>query len=324
VLLVVAAVLLVATGWLGHAWYDRRHERESVRRIRLGGFRLISPLLDVELPQGINVRQEPIPFRRELKTLVDEQLASGAVRDMAVYYRDLADGPWIGINEDVPYDAASLMKVPVMVAWLKRAERAPELLRRTFAFDEKSYPGGPQATPPAKTLRAGATYTVEELLQFMLRYSDNRAMWLLYNGLDAADLADVLDGMDVSNEPDDGGNRVTAHGYSGFFRVLFNASYLNKEMSEKALELLCHEDFPRGMVAGVPAGVVVASKFGELVRVGDVQLHEFGIVYHRKGPYILGVMTHGRDLARQAEVIRKVSALVYAELEGSGPVEQAR
>jgi hypothetical protein len=121
-----------------------------------------------------------------------------------------------------------------------------------------------------------------------------------------------------------GGNRVTAHGYSGFFRILFNAAYLNKEMSEKALELLSHEDFPRGMVAGVPPGVVVASKFGEKVDVGDVQLHEFGIVYHRKGPYILGVMTRGRDLARQAEVIRKVSALVYAALEGSEPVEQAR
>jgi CO/xanthine dehydrogenase FAD-binding subunit len=69
---------------------------------------------------------------------------------------------------------------------------------------------------------------------------------------------------------------------------------------------------------------VVASKFGEKVDVGDVQLHEFGIVYHRRGPYILGVMTRGRDLARQAEVIRKVSALVYAALEGSEPVEQAR
>jgi hypothetical protein len=151
----------------------------------------------------------------------------------------------------------------------------------------------------------------------MLRYSDNRSAWLLYQDLRPEEVDDVLDGMDATSEATGRGNHVSAHGYSGFLRVLYNAAYLNKEMSERALDLLAHQEFPVGLVAGVPAGVAVASKFGESVGPDGVELHEFGIVYHRGGPYILGVMTRGRDLARQAGVIRAVSALVYQQVEAA-------
>jgi len=317
----LASALLFAAGWMGRGWY---RDDEVSRRVRLGGYRFISPLLDVELPEGYGVGHEPIPFKHEVRALVEEQVAAGAVSDMAVYYRDLLDGPWFGINEQATYNPASLMKVPVMIAWLKRAERDPRELRRRLVFDAQAYPGQPQATPPARTLEAGASYTVDELLQLMLRFSDNRSMWLLYRELDERELGDVLDGMDVTNDPSGAENHVSAHGYSGFLRVLYNAAYLGREMSEKALELMSHQDFPQGIVAGVPAGVMVASKFGEDVSPGRVELHEFGIVYHRRGPYILGVMTRGQDLARQAGVIRKVSALVYQQVEEGGTLAPPR
>jgi len=85
-------------------------------------------------------------------------------------------------------------------------------------------------------------------------------------------------------------------------------------MSEKALQYLSLQDFPQGIAAGVPIGTAVAAKFGEHAR-GDhgeeKQLHEFGIVYHPKGHYILGVMTQGKDFDQQAGIIRDVSRLVY-------------
>ena len=96
------------------------------------------------------------------------------------------------------------------------------------------------------------------------------------------------------------------------------ALYLNRELSEKALQLLSLQDFPRGIVAGVPPGTRVAAKFGEIVPERtdeDTQLHEFGIVYHPKRHYILGVMTRGRDFAKQVGIIREISRLVYAEVE---------
>jgi len=70
-------------------------------------------------------------------------------------------------------------------------------------------------------------------------------------------------------------------------------------------------------VAGVPKGIKVASKFGEFVddKNPDVlQLHEFGIVYHPNGAYILGILTRGHDLAKQADILKNVSEMVYKEV----------
>jgi hypothetical protein len=89
-------------------------------------------------------------------------------------------------------------------------------------------------------------------------------------------------------------------------------------MSEKALELLTREDFPQGIAAGIPKGIPLAAKFGEFEEETgkkEKQLHEFGIVYHPKGPYILGIMTKGSDFTLQANVISAISALVYQEVD---------
>jgi hypothetical protein len=123
--------------------------------------------------------------------------------------------------------------------------------------------------------------------------------------------------MDVTNDPSDATNSISVVGYSGFFRILFNASYLNREMSELALELLALQDFPSGITAGVPRGVTVAAKFGETLPArpgGELQLHEFGIVYAPSGPYILGIMTVGNARDVQAKVLRDLSALIYSEV----------
>lgn len=310
----ILSLLLIGVGWYAHDWQQRRLDTTAHRRVRLSGYRFISPLLDVELPEGYGVRHEPIPFKYKIKEFVDSQLKTGRVRDITVYFRDLSDGPWFGINEGITYNPASLMKVPVMIAWLKRAENNPQELEQTLTFREKDYPGVPQTIKPARTLTDGAAYPVETLLHYMLNFSDNRSMWLLYNSLKPAELDNVLNSMDVDNDARGENNSVTAHGYSGFFRILYNAAYLNRAMSEKALELMSHQNFPMGIEAGLPKGVIFSGKFGEydLEGSGNVkQLHEFGIVYHSKGPYILGILTRGNDPALQLEIIRKVSSMTY-------------
>jgi len=311
--ILAAAAALFAAGWMAGDLVRGRREPTS-RRVLGRGFRLVSPLLDVELPGGWAVTHEPIPFQHEVERLVAEQIGSGRVWNMAVYYRDLLDGPWFGVNADATFNPASMMKVPVMIAWLKRAQRQPRVLLETMTFDEREYPAPPRERPVEQALSPGGRYTVEQLLQFMIDFSDNRAMWLLYRALPAGEVSDVLDNMDVSNVPDQAGNRISAHGYSGFFRILFNAAYLDPPTSELALELLALQRFPQGLAAGVPPGTLVASKFGEwTAEPGRVQLHEFGIVYHPRGPYILGVMTDGSDWDDQARLLAEISSLVYRE-----------
>lgn len=314
-LLLVLALILFGAGWYAHSWHLGHADHRQARRIGVPGFRFTSPLLDVELPEGLSIGHEPIPFKHKVVSLVRQKIDSGKAREIAVYYRDLHDGPWFGINEDAIFNPASMMKVPVMIAWLKRAEKDPQVLRRTFVYSGKENMSALQDILPSHTLEAGKRYAVDKLLRIMMNYSDNNATAVLFNGLEPAELNEVLEGMDVNNSVIDNTNAITVHGYSGFFRILYNASFLSREMSEKALALLSLQDFPKGILAGVPPGTTVSAKFGEYVQGEVKQLHEFGIVYHRAHPYILGIMTRGDDFAEQKDILAAISRMIYEEVD---------
>lgn len=318
----VLAMFMIGIGWYTHDRYDHRKYSHKLKRIKSEKYRMTSPLLDVELPEGETINRQPISFKYKVGNLVRNMMESGRVRNISLYFRDLHDGPWFGINAERKFNAASMMKVPVMIAWLKRAEKNPDELRRTFVYDGKEDLSSLQRIRPKQSVIKGKLYTVEELLHFMLNYSDNNATAVLFNNLTGAELDAVLDGMDIDNEPKDDGNFISVYSYSGFFRILYNASFLNRDMSEKALKLLSLQDFPQGILAGVPQGTLVASKFGEIGMGEFTQLHELGIVYHPKGAYIIGIMTDGKDVNVQADVIREISAAIYAEVDARGLAQQ--
>lgn len=306
--------LLIGAGWCTHILYDHYFTKKESRRVRIVGYEFISPLIDVELPEGYGVRHEPIPFKNKIVDIVNQQLKSGNARDISLYFRDLSDGPWFSINDNVKYNPASMMKVPVMIGWLKRAEKDPTVLKLKFTFDEKKYHTPVFKIAPEKSLKNGFSYSVDELLSYMMHFSDNNAMSVLYSELSDAECKNILDSMDVASNPDGDQDSITVHGYSGFLRILYNASFLNREMSEKALKLMSYQDFSHGIAAGLPTGVKLASKYGVYSTKENpdtIQLHEFGIVYHPKGPYILGIMTRGNNLNKQSEVIKSLSASVY-------------
>jgi formylmethanofuran dehydrogenase subunit D len=76
--------------------------------------------------------------------------------------------------------------------------------------------------------------------------------------------------------------------------------------------------FSGGLISGVPAGVSVSHKFGEKVidaSVPTLQLHDCGIVYHPRTPYLLCVMSQGRDYDELSSFIGDVSKTVYRSVE---------
>ena len=58
---------------------------------------------------------------------------------MGVYVRNLNNGPWFGINENEAYSPASLMKVPVLMTYLRWAEIEPNLLNKKLFLDETEH-----------------------------------------------------------------------------------------------------------------------------------------------------------------------------------------
>lgn len=321
-----AAVLLIglvffALGFWSGGYEEKASHREeekgSVQIRQSDGYNFINPLLECEnFSEGNFLRSKPL--EEELLGILQEAEDNQKIKHLSVYFRDLNQGAWLGFNEDEKFTPASLLKVPLLMAYLKKAESEPELLKKELVY-KRAY-GDNKTDPnirPEKQLIEGKSYQVEEVLETMIRYSDNNSVNLLLRSLDNDFIFKVYSDLSVpfpKGESPESEDFMSVKEYASFFRILYNASYLNREMSEKALRILSSSAFEKGIVAGIPEGIVVAHKFGERRFEDMVQLHDCGIIYNPSKPYLLCVMTRGDDFGELEEIIQRVSQTVWQEI----------
>ena len=282
--------------------------------IRQGGYSLINPLLECDVPKDKNLE----PFKHKVEALVHEKAGSNKSNHLSVYFRDLNNGQWFGINESEEFSPASLLKVSTMMAYFKIAEASPEILSKKIKFNGTYNYNAMENIKPSVTITPGQTYTIEELIYRMVAHSDNNANSLVLDYIDPMLLQKTFKDLGINlpdiSKPED---FMSVKNYASFFRILFNASYLSKDMSSKALEYLTRADFKAGLVSGVPSNIVVAHKFGEraLGPQSEIkELHDCGIVYYPAHPYLLCVMSKGNDFGYLANSIKDLSRLVFEEV----------
>ena len=147
----------------------------------------------------------------------------------------------------------------------------------------------------------------------MLQESSNEAAMTLADIATPAQIKGIYNDLGLKQPQFGKDYKIDTHKYASFFRVLFNATYLDRSDSEKLLKILSESSFKDGIVAGVPSSVTVAHKFGsrQVDNSGKVQLHDCGIVYAKEMPYILCVMSQGTDFTKMATFIKDVSRTVY-------------
>lgn len=318
----VPVLCLIVGGAMGYsirsAMIQEQGQRE-LTEIREGGYRLINPLLECEGDRDLIRNHELQPFRAKVEDYLKNRMRYPDLEAVSVYFRELNDGIWFVVGEAERFTPASMRKVPMMIALLKQAERDPGLLSRRIVARLKQDHNAYQNFKPAEAMEPGREYTVADLVKRMIVHSDNNAFFLLSGIVDMRQL-DAVYSLLAVRDPVNGqgpGNPFTIQTYASFFRILYNATYLNKDMSDLALDLLTRVDFHAGVVQGVAPGVTVAHKFGE--HSGDPdgkkQLHDCGIVYHPRHPYLLCVMTTGASFDYLDEAIASVSKIIYAEVE---------
>jgi beta-lactamase class A len=283
--------------------------------IRGGSGGLTNPLLDCEVA-GYRRGHELRPFKREIEALVDRLLVRHDAERISIYFRDLDNGPFFGIREEESFTGASLLKVPTIVAALLQAEDSPGLLARTVRFDGYPEENSFGQYLPQLRLARGEVYSVDELLRRSGAFSDNAAAGVLNGIVDPKYLARVYDELDLPRPRQDepGTRSITPLNYGRIFRVLYNASFLNRALSERALGYFAQSAFHDGLEAGLPPGTILAHKFGIYTIPGQTptaQLHDCGIVYRPGRPYFLCVMTEGRSADTLAAAIRQISREVF-------------
>jgi beta-lactamase class A len=133
----------------------------------------------------------------------------------------------------------------------------------------------------------------------------------------------VFKDLNVEYDPHNDDDSLSLRAFASFYRVLFNASYLSEEMSEKALRYLARSSLKQGMSSGIPSNIDIAVKFGERIVKTAVngkeaqleQMHEFGIIYHPRRPFLVGIMARGDDANALMKIIRDITKLVYEEVD---------
>ncbi len=312
----IGAGSLLTSLWILHT-PQRVTQNNEFRALTGRGHEFTNPLLScADIPETISVGERK-ELESKVRAYIDENKSNGTVIEASVYYRDLNNGPWFGISEEATFDPASLFKVPLAMSFFWLSNEGSDILNEQIQFK------APQGVtvgffPPQVTLEEGKIYTVLELIENMIVHSDNEASLILsqYVGIDERN--QLYKDLGLTLLRDNQEYTVDVHTYASFFRLLYNSTYIDLQNSEWMLKALSRSPFRGGIVAGLPENTRAAHKFGEHFRDVDgekvFQLHDCGIVYAPEKPYVLCVMTRGKDMQKLSNLIADISRMVYKDV----------
>lgn len=274
-------------------------------------FNFISPLLECWLDINYNNTRA---IEREIYSYIENILQDSDVNHISYFARVLNSWWTFWYDQDREYTPASLVKLPLAMAVLKNTPF--ELLSETvILWDDIEVL---TRNIWVEKTQLGWTYTIKELIENMLRYSDNIATEALFLLLWEDIINEVYRDLNLRPISFDEMNsiNISPKQYAWFLRILYNATYIWHQRSEYLLRTLSRSDFDDGIAWPIPWFIRVSNKFWErsYSDSSEKQLHDCGIVYAQKSPYVLCVMTSGDNYEQLSEIIQEISHMIYIKL----------
>lgn len=222
----------------------------------------------------------------------------------SVYVENLKTGSSFGIRENDVFVPASLLKVPVLVSVIKKIELEEYSTEDRIIILEEDYVPGSGILNESSI---GQSYTIKELLEIMMKYSDNTATMALTRLLTDEDIigAKIALGLPYKDQT----YRISPRGYGGMLRSLYFSGYLRESFSQLALSIMLDTEFTSQLPAKLPPGTKIAHKVGFFNEGG--YHHDCGIVYLENVDYIICVMSVNTTMEDANYVISEVSKKVY-------------
>lgn len=309
-----AACGLLLVAFLGSAAWAMRAQRnyEAYVEQRLSEYPLIDPARNFIAQENFIVNIEPL--RQRIRALSSAFEAEG--RSASVYIEFLGSGANISINPETYIWPASLSKVPLAMAVMKKVERGEWTLENELVLmqgDADAKAGNTEGALHEHPI--GTRFAIGTLLEKMLGPSDNTAYYILLRNTSESDLRAVIEGLGMEQlfTPE---GRISAKEYSRVLRALYTASFLRREYSQQILEWLDASAFDEFIARAIPPEVPLPHKFGEHIQVNAYS--DSGIVYIPERPYIISVMVQGKseegyteEKEAAAQFMRAVSETAY-------------
>jgi beta-lactamase class A len=283
----LSILLPCAVVLLGAGYYIGRLPTARAASLTLKPIRTI-PLLD---PSVGNDAQDKLIDFQPLRTNIDTYL-NGLNLSHSFYFEYLPDGINIRNGQDNVSQAASLMKVPVVMDLYKLAEQGQLSLSSTVSVEPVDIDPDPTWGNPTH-LKIGNSITLQQAAQITLKYSDNTTLNLIKGRIDPLidDTSDAIRNLDISytvtGPASDEQVSISAQSYSSVLKCLYFACFNTPQDSSQILGLLIGSAESDRLVAGVPKNITVAHKIGS---GGSTAQSDCGIVYYPQKPYLVCLM----------------------------------
>jgi beta-lactamase class A len=151
----------------------------EVESKRLVGYKFIKPLLySNKTCDSTNYNK----LKSSIIEIIEQNKRMGNIDKASVYLKILNSRDFITINEEDQFHPASLIKLPLLMTYLQMEERNPGTLNKKIVFHPLQ--GLPNQTYKSKKIEPEKSYTIKELLKYMIAYSDNNATYLLNENVD--------------------------------------------------------------------------------------------------------------------------------------------
>jgi len=209
-----------------------------------------------------------------------------------------------GSSEKKTFQAASLIKLPVVLALYQEAEAGRISLEEVYKLkneDKQAGAGSLQAKP------VGTILTYRELAQLMCRDSDNTAFNVVVKKLGEEKIQKTIKSLGMENTSFEK-NQTTPYDIGLFFRKLYTGYVVSRKSRDEIIDFLTNTSFEDRIPAGVPAGIKVAHKIG--TETGSFS--DAGIIFSSK-PFILVVMSENASRSQAVSAISAITTVVFEE-----------
>ncbi len=243
------------------------------------------------------------PLREQLREGVKEYGDS-----FGFYFEYLPTGTSIGVNEKTDFISASLVKLPVVMTYYYELEQKGITEGTQTATIEKKHIDASFGDLWKKA--EGSQLPLEEAAKLTLTDSDNTAFYVLRDYITKKNFDQVYNGLDIEVRTNKDEVILSAKEYASILKALFFSSILNKEHSQKILDLLSRTKFSDKLPSGVPKNIVVSHKIGVYENGNTLLYQDCGIVYVPDRPYLLCMISKSNENQARERMV-KLSKTVY-------------
>jgi len=279
----------------------------SAREWKLPGIpRIKLPSINLEKTVVIEKEGSSVVTKDEISTdqIVGDidELTRNLSGVYGMYVVELLDDQTYGLMQDDTFQAASLIKLPVMTALLHEAERGSINLDAKYVLRDEDKIGG---SGSLQYKDAGYEITYREMLELMGQQSDNTAFNIVRNRLGVKKINSELERIGMIHTSVEE-NTTTPRDVGIFFQKLWRGKLTDSEGKNMLFDNLTDTAYEEWITPGIPDDIQVVHKFGREVHV----VNDAGII-RSKNPFVLVVMSKGVVEKEADEIIPEIARSVY-------------